>query len=79
MRSHQFNCYQADISEKVCPFDQEKIIMRIKLHVHFLLTLTLIFVESGDCSGESEEQNSFLYQSGGKSYFHRHLMTTDDE
>ena len=66
-------------SEKVRPFDQQKIIMRIRLLFHFSLTLTIILVKSCHCSGESEEQNSFLYESGGKSFFHRHLMAENEE
>ena len=50
--------------------------MRIKLFINF--SLTIIFVKSGHCSGHSEQQNSFNYESGGQSFFQRHLMADEN-
>ena len=50
--------------------------MRIKLLIHF--SLTIIFVKYGQCSGHSEQQNSLYYESGGQSFFHRHLMADEN-
>ena len=50
--------------------------MRIKLFIHF--SLTIIFVKSGHCNGHSEQQNSFYYESGGQSFFQRHLMADEN-